>query len=211
MKIAVFGAGNVGGALGKRLAALGHDIYFGVKEPQSDKIKRLLAETPGARGGSVEEAASEAEIVILATPFDVTEKVLSEAGDLSGKIVIDCTIPLKASADGLALSVGFTTSGAEMVAGWVPGAKVCKAFNQTGSNNMEDTQYSGGHPVMFVCGDDPESNEVVRRLSQSLGFESIDAGRLQIARLLEPLAMLWIHLAFNSDLKRDFAFAVLRR
>ena len=114
-------------------------------------------------------------------------------------------------AGGLELTIGQSASGAEQIAALAPGAHVCKAFNQTGYGNMEVAAYDGKRSVMFVCGDDAESRATVCALSEAVGFETIDAGALRVARLLEPLAMLWIHLAFTTDLKRDFAFALLRR
>ena len=210
MKITVFGAGSVGGTLGRRLASAGHDIHFGVTDPRSEKTRKLVAEI-NAKAGTVAEAAKDAEVVILATPWDAVQDALQNAGDLRGKIIVDCTNPLAMSADGLSLTVGFDQSGAELIAGLVPGSHVCKAFNQTGFGNMAEPGYGGKQSVMFVCGDDAASRAVVCKLSEQIGFETIDAGPLRIARLLEPLAMLWIHLAFNTELKRDFAFALLRR
>ena len=76
---------------------------------------------------------------------------------------------------------------------------------------MAEPAYDGQASVMFICGDDASSRSKVCELAKALGFDAIDAGALRTARLLEPLAMLWIHLAFTTELKRDFAFAVLRR
>ena len=114
-------------------------------------------------------------------------------------------------AAGLELTFGYDTSGAEQIAALVPGAHVVKAFNQTGYANMAQPAYGNQRSLMFVCGDDAASRAKVCELSEAVGFETIDAGALRVARLLEPLAMLWIHLAFTTELKRDFAFALLRR
>ena len=86
-----------------------------------------------------------------------------------------------------------------------------KCFNTTGANNMENPHYGDDQPMMFLCGDDANAKGVVMKLGQDVGFEMIDAGELAIARLLEPVAMLWIHLAFRRGLGRDFAFKLLRR
>jgi hypothetical protein len=212
MKIAIFGAGSVGGALGARLAAAGHQVYFGVPDPRGEKVKKLIAEIGlSAQAGTVAEAARQAEAVILATPWDATPQALRDAGDLAGKIIVDCTNPLRMGSKGLELAIGHNTSGAEQIAAMVPGAHVCKAFNQTGYGNMAQPNYGERRAVMFVCGDDEASRAKVCALSEAVGFETIDAGALRVARLLEPLAMLWIHLAFTTELKRDFAFALLRR
>jgi 8-hydroxy-5-deazaflavin:NADPH oxidoreductase len=210
VKIAIIGAGNVGGTLGKGWAKKGHQVFFGVRKPNDPETANLLKTTGGgAKAGSPAEAAAFGEVVVLATPWPATEAAIKSAGDLSGKIVVDCTNPLKADLSGLEL--GLTTSGGEQVAGWARGAKVFKAFNTTGSNIMGDPVVQGVPTVMFVCGDDAEAKPRVLQLATDLGFEAIDAGPLKQARLLEPWGMLWIYLAFNRSFGRDYGFALLPR
>lgn len=199
MKIAIIGAGNVGRTLGKRFAEKGHEVVYGVRNPAEDS--GLSHSKTNA------EAAREAEIVLLAVPYGAAPAALAECGDLDGKIVVDATNPLAMTEKGLGLSLGFETSGAEEIAAFAPAAKLVKCFNQTGFNIMADPQKS----VMFVCGNDAQANEVVRRLAEEIGFEAMNIGDLTKARLLEPLAALWIHLAFTTDLKRDFAFSIASR
>jgi predicted dinucleotide-binding enzyme len=210
MKIGIIGAGNVGGTLGKALAAKGHQIVFGVRNPQDDKSRDVVKATgAGARAGTVAEAAAFGEAVLLATPWPATRDAVTSAGDLGGKIVVDCTNPLKPDLSGL--EVGHTASGAELVAGWAKGAKVFKAFNTTGFNVMANPVIDGVRTVMFVCGDDQAAKSVVLRLVSDVGFDAIDAGKLAQARLLEPWATLWIHLALTGTVGREFGFALLRR
>jgi hypothetical protein len=210
MKIAIIGAGNVGSTLGKAWVKKGHDICFGVRHPQDDKSRQLV-ESMGTKAqvGTVAEAAAFGQVIVLATPWPATEAAIRAAGDLRGKTVIDCTNPLKPDVSGLV--VGFTASGAEQVAQWAKGAKVFKAFNTTGSNNMADPVMNGISTVMFVCGDDEAAKPVVMQLAADIGFDAVDAGKLKQARLLEPWAMLWISLAFQGGMGRDFGFALLRR
>jgi predicted dinucleotide-binding enzyme len=210
MRIAILGAGNVGGALGQAWARKGHDVFFGVRHPQDDRTRQLVQSLGGkARAGTVAEAAAFGEVVVLATPWAAAEAAVRAAGDLTGKALVDCTNPL--TPDFSALEVGFSTSGAEQVAGWARGAKVFKAFNTTGFNNMANPVINGTRTVMFVCGDDEAVKPTVLRLAADVGFDAVDAGKLVIARLLEPFATLWIHLAFNGPAGRDFGFALLRR
>ena len=209
MKIAIFGAGNVGGTLGKAWAKKDHEIFFGVRHPQDGKTQQLVQSIGGkAQAGNVKQAAAFGEVVVLATPWPTTEAAVKEAGDLTGKVVIDCTNPFKPDLSGLAL--GFTTSAAEQVAQWAKGAKVFKAFNTTGFKNMADPVINGIRTVMFVCGDDNEVKPIVLKLAGDIGFDAVDAGKLVKARLLEPWAMLWLSLAFGS-VGPDFGFALLRR
>jgi 8-hydroxy-5-deazaflavin:NADPH oxidoreductase len=123
-------------------------------------------------------------------------------------VVVDCTNPLNEDIGGLAL--GHTTSAAEQVAEWARGAKVFKALNQAGFNIMGNPVFDGQRAVMFVCGDDAGQKSIVLKLVAEIGFEAIDAGSLVIARLLEPYAMLWIHLAYAQGMGREFAFGLLR-
>lgn len=109
------------------------------------------------------------------------------------------------------MAVGTTTSAAEQIAGWARGAYVVKAFNSTGWNNMADPIYHGERITMFICGDNARAKDIVTGLAEDLGFEVVDAGALTVARFLEPLAMLWIHLAVVQNLGRDIAFKLLRR
>jgi 8-hydroxy-5-deazaflavin:NADPH oxidoreductase len=209
MKIAVIGTGSVGGTLGRRWAELGHAVCFGVRNLADADAKALVGKIKGeARLASVGDAAKDAEVVVLATPYAANAAAIAAAGDLTGKILIDVTNPIGAD---FTLAVGYTSSGAEEVAKLVPRARVFKAMNQVGFEVMANPAFAAGKPVMFVAGDDAAGKKVVLELVSALGFEPIDAGDLSIARLLEPYAMLWIHLMARRNMGRGFAFALLRR
>lgn len=199
MKIAIIGAGNVGKTLGGRFTENGHEIFYGVPKP-----KEYEGENIDGKVGTNREAVASAEIVLLAVPFYAVETAVKDCGDLSGKTVIDATNPLTFDGKNLNLTLGFETSGAEKVAEFAKGANVVKCFNQTGFNVMENPQGS----MMFICGDDSEANKTVAKLAEEIGFEALEVGDLSKARLLEPLAMLWIHLAGTTDLNRDFIFKI---
>lgn len=208
MNIAVIGSGNVGGTLGRRWAELGHQVIFGSRDPHSQKVKALLAASPQARAATAGDAAAQAEVVALATPWPGLEQIVTGLGDLRGKVVIDCTNPI---APGFQLAVGVTTSGAEQVAGWATGARVVKAFNTTGWENMADPLYDGEPITMFICGDDAQAKAVVTELAEALGFEVADVGDLTTARFVEPLAMVWITLAIVRGQGRNLAFKIVKR
>jgi 8-hydroxy-5-deazaflavin:NADPH oxidoreductase len=210
MKIAIIGAGNVGGTLGKGWAKHGHEVVFGVREPSDQKLTDLLAETGGkSRAASVRDAVQSAPVVALAVPWDAAQDALQNAGNLHGKILLDCMNPLKADLSGLA--VGHATSGAEQVAKWARGARVVKIFNTTGSNNMANPVYKEGASMMLYCGDDAEAKMTAAQLAKDLGFEPYDLGPLSEARYLEPFALVWIHLAVFQKMGREFAFRLMRR
>ncbi len=210
MNIAIIGAGHVGGALGTALALQGHKIRYGVRRPDSPEMQELLKKIgPAAAAMPVPEAAGLGEVVILANPWPATQEILRSAGDLSGKILLDCTNPLKPQLAGLEL--GTTDSAAERVAAWAPGARVVKMFNTTGAGNMANPEYPLGPVTMFYCGDDAGAKTVAAKLAAEIGFEPVDAGPLRNARLLEPLAMLWIWLAVFGGQGTNIAFKLMHR
>jgi 8-hydroxy-5-deazaflavin:NADPH oxidoreductase len=204
MKIAVIGAGNVGKALGNAWARRGHDLSYGVRQPGDAKYQ-------GLKTASVAEAAQAAETILLATPWDATEAALTSAGDLTGKLLLDATNPLSLGPQGIGLAVGHTISGGELVAGWAKNAAVFKTLDTPGFNNMENSGGYAQKPVMFFAGDDSAKRATVAALIADLGFEPVDAGPLNNARLLEPYGMLWIDLALRRGQGRDIAFALMKR
>jgi predicted dinucleotide-binding enzyme len=209
MTIGIIGAGNVGGTLGRCWAKLGHQVVFGSREPSADDVKQLLAASGAtARAASLKEAAQAGEVLALATPWPVTEEILRGLGDLTGKILIDATNPLTRNFE---LEYGTTASGAEKVAQWAHGAKVVKAFNTVGYNIMANPAFGSDRAVMFYCSDDSIAKQTVKPLVEGLGFEAVDAGPLKQARVLEPIALLWISLAMAQGLGREFAFKLIRR
>src|ERR1041385_1037272 len=212
MKIAIIGAGNVGGALGANWAQKGHDIVFGVRDPKAEKTQAVVAKAGGkAKAASPAEAAASADVIVLSTPWPATEAAVRSMGSLKGKIVLDATNPLTRGPDGLALEIGHSISAGEKVQGWAAGASVFKTLNTTGFGNMANPVFKGVKSVMFVAGDDATAKPKVMALVDDLGFEVIDAGPLRNARLLEAHAMLWIDLALVRGQGRDFAFGILRR
>lgn len=201
MNIAIIGAGRVGVALAQAFGRAGHAVTFGVRAPDAAK--------PHER--SIAEASAATEVVVLAVPFDAVADVIAAGGGFAGKTVIDATNPLGMREGGLALTVGFDTSGAERIASLAPQAHVFKAFNQSGFENLGDARVYAQKPAMFVAGDSEALKPAVLRLVSDAGFEAIDAGRLRAARLLEPLAMLWIELASKRGMGTGFAFALARK
>lgn len=209
MKIAVIGTGNVGRTLGVSWANKGHQLIFGSRDPHSEKVKEILAAAgPNANAAGIAEAGAVADVIVLATPWDILPQIVETLGDVAGKIVVDATNPI---GPGFQLAVGTTTSGAEQVAGWAKGARVVKAFNTTGWENMADPIYHGEPITMFICGDDAAAKTAVAGLAEDLGFEVADSGPLATARYLEPLAMIWIHLAIVQKQGRQVALKIVKR
>ena len=201
MGIGILGAGNVGATLGQLWARAGHAIHFGVRHPKkiADLCTRLAA-----RAGTPAEAAGE-DVLLLAVPWSAIPDVLATAGDLRGKVLIDPTNALRAGLAGLAL--GPDTSAAEEIARLAPGARAVKAFNSIG---MQALLHGGLVADGYLCGDDASAKELVSGLCVDAGLRPLDCGPLSAARMLEPLAWLWIHLAHRVGLGPNIAFHLNR-
>lgn len=210
MKIAIVGTGGVGSTLGRRWCEAGHDVIFGSRDPNQPKTQELLARCGGrAKSAAVAACAAEVEVVLLAVPWGSAQSTLAQLGDLAGKMLIDCSNPLRADFSGLEL--GHSTSAAEQIAAWAPGARVVKAFNTVSTKVMLDPKFSGQPATLFYCGDDLSAKQTVSGLAAELDFHPVDAGPLASARYLEPLAMLYIHLAFKQGWGSNCAFQIMKR
>lgn len=208
MQIAIIGTGNVGSAIARGLKGRGHGVMLGVRDQTRPELVALAQEV-GARLLDPQQAAQSSEVVILALPWEKSESAVKALGDLSGKVVIDCMNPL-AMIDGvLSLAIGHSTSGAEQLQSWLPGARVVKTLNQVGAEVMQDNAGFSHRPVQFMAGNDPAAKAKVAALLGDLGFEALDAGDLPRARILEPLAMVWINQALLRGKGRHWALAAI--
>jgi predicted dinucleotide-binding enzyme len=199
MKIALLGTGHVGGALGAAWDRCGHEVYFGVRDPDAADVKKTLeACQNGATAGKPAQAAAFGEVIVLALPWSAVESTLLRL-DLHRKILVDCTNPPPGVA------------GAQIIARKFPRARVAKCFNITGANNMANPEYREGPAAMFACSDDDTALAVALRLASDAGFDAFDLGPLANAGLMESLARLWIWLAYRGGLGREFAFRLVRR
>jgi 8-hydroxy-5-deazaflavin:NADPH oxidoreductase len=195
VQIAIIGRGNVGGTLGRRFVEAGHQVVFGVRDPD------------GAAGtATVTDAVKQAEVVLLATPWPAAKDAIQSAGSLEGKILVDATNPI-----GAGFKLEQDPSGAERVAQWAKGARVVKCFNQVGFDVMENPRFGDRRSVLFAAGDDAKAKETVIGLANAIGFDCHDGGPLANAALLENFAMLWIKLAMQLGFGREWAFGVLKR
>ncbi len=208
MKIGIIGTGRIGTGLGKIWAEKGNDVFFGSRDPV--RIKNLVSSIgPQVKGGTYSEAGQFGEVVVLAVPWSAVQESIKILGDLNGKIIIDCTNAVAPKLGGLL--IGHTNSAAEQIKEWSKGSKVVKAFNAIGAENLIKEHFKEHKPSTFICGNDLQAKSVVKKLGEELGFDVVDAGPLKNARLLEPLAMLWIELAYNQGLGTGIAFKLLRR
>ena len=213
MKIGMLGSGDVGRALGLGFATLGHEVRMGTREPGSEKVRAWQAKAgPNASAGTFAEAAGFGELAVLATAWSGTAAAIQLAGPerLADKVVIDTTNPLDFSGGAPRLALGFDDSAGEQVQRWLARSQVVKAFNIVGNAHMFRPQFPGGPPDMFIAGNNESAKRTVTGILGDFGWPTIDLGGIDAARLLEPLALVWITHAVRGG-TWNHAFKLLRK
>jgi len=196
MKIGVLGSGLMGAKLGMLWARAGHDVIFSYSRSDA-KLQHLANSSKGTQTGSVPFAVARSDVLLLAVHWSRIDDVLSQAGDLAGKIIINCCVPL--DMENRNLVIGTTTSGAEELARLRPEARWVSAFNTTPSETFEHVFNAKGqnrHPDVLYYGDDEKAKTVIIELIRDIGFEPRHAGPLRTGRFCEPFAMITAELAY---------------
>lgn len=207
--IAMIGTGDVGSALGKAFAAQGHTIIYGSREPDRKRVEELVAETGnGASATTQFAAAAQADIVVLAVPGLLVEEITKSLGDLSDKIIIDPTNPLKRSM--LRLEHGVDTSNAQIIQDAAPDAHVVKAFNTLSWKTMVDPSEAGGPVSIPLAGNSGSAKKKVAELVAGMGLEPIDVGPVEHARWVEGMLILWINNRYDNA-REAFEFHLRKR
>ena len=208
MKIAIIGSGNVGSALGRRIANGGDAVVFGVRGSAGE------AQVPsGTTAAPVVDAAANADVVLLAVPAGAAVDAVRSAGGLAGKVVVDCTNPLRFDR-GPIWTPPAEGSVAQALAAACPDARVVKGFNHFGAEIHADPTVAGTRADALFASDDDGAKRIVMDLASRIGFHAVDAGPLRNAALLENLAVLWIHLSMSGSsgaAGRHFAFRIVGR
>jgi len=190
--IALIGTGDMADSLGPRLAALGYRITYGSREPGSERVKALVALTGhGAAAMTQIDAARAGEIVFLLVTWPAMATVARNLGDLSGKIVVDVSMPFEQGKDGYPQSM-LETSSAELIQGWNPGARVVKAFATQGSQIIDDPLSAGGPISVPIASDSADAKLRIAALADALGLDPVDFGPLRMARSIEALQMIYM-------------------
>ena len=157
--------------------------------------------------GTPAEAAYGAEVVLLAVHWTRVDHVLKQAGNLKGKVLLSCSLPM--SQDDSHLAIGYKTSGAEALASKVRGARVVCAFSTVPSEVLFavfDGRKKKSRPDLVYCGDDKRAKKTAARLIGDVGFNPVDAGELSIARYIEPFSLLMAQLAYEGSDGPELAY-----
>jgi 8-hydroxy-5-deazaflavin:NADPH oxidoreductase len=207
MRVGILGSGLMGGKLGTLFARAGHEVVFSYSRSK-EKLNQLARDARGkARAGTPSEAAKEADALLLAVHWSRVDDVLKQAGDVAGKVIVSCSLPM--NADDTGLVIAHTASGAETLAKKVPQARVVSAFNTVPSEvlfGVFATRRKATKPSLVYCGDDSSSKKIAAALIRDVGFDPVDAGPLRIARYTEPFALLVAQLAYEGKGGPELAY-----
>lgn len=202
MKISILGAGNIGGTIGKKWAAGGHEVVFGVRDVCAPKVKQLLDSVEGkASATMVADAVTGSEVVLLAIPGKAVEAtVIALSKALDGKIIIDATNkigqPVMHS-----LSVLKTHA---------PNAKLFRVFNSLGWESFAEPVIAAAQADLFYCGDEGAAQTIVDSLITDVGIRPIYIGNLDQAPIVDAVGSLWFALAIHQGHGRHLAFKMLK-
>ncbi|HLZ59214.1 MAG TPA: NAD(P)-binding domain-containing protein [Ktedonosporobacter sp.] len=202
LRIAILGAGKVGGTLGRHWARAGHTVAFGVRNPTSEKAQGLLAE-PGDRVtiGSIAEALPDSDVILLAVPGAVVDEIITTyANLLDHKIIIDAANKMQTTP---ANSVATLQAHA-------PNALIYRAFNSYGWENFADPIYQGTPADLFYSGPDGIPQAQVEQLISEVGLHPVRLGGVDQADLVDGILRLWFTIA-TAQKNRNIALKVLAR
>jgi predicted dinucleotide-binding enzyme len=194
MKVGVIGSGDVGQVLASGFIKHGHAVMIGTRDPS--KLASWAKSNPKGRVGGFADVAAFGEVVVLAVQGAVAADALASAGvrSIAGKLVIDATNPIGGDPPVHGVLGFFTSlddSLMERLQKQFPDAKFVKAFNSVGNARMVNPDFNGVRPTMFICGNDTQAKVTVTSILDQFGWETEDMGRVESARAIEPLCMLW--------------------
>jgi 8-hydroxy-5-deazaflavin:NADPH oxidoreductase len=197
----------MGGKLGTLFARAGHAVVFSYARSER-KLQRLARAARGnARAGTPADAARDADALLLAVHWSRVDDVLRRAGDLSGRVIVSCSLPM--NADNTDLVVAHRSSGAEALARKVRGAQVVSAFGTVPSEvlfGVFEARRRARRPSLVYCGDHRRAKQLAATLIRDVGFDPVDAGPLRVARFLEPFTLLVAQLAYEREGGPELAY-----
>ena len=213
MKVGVIGSSNVGQTLAAGFVKHGHTVMVGTRDPA--KLKDWLEANPDVRVEDFNDTAAFGEVIVLAVKGSAAVQALHKAGkkNLEGKLVIDACNPIADAPPVNGVLQFFTAPNAslmEQLQKEFPASHFVKAFNSVGAARMVNPQYKGGvRPTMFICGNNDGAKTTTAKILDEFGWETADMGKVEAARAIEPLCMLWCILGFTKY-EWTHAFKLLR-
>lgn len=215
MKVGIIGSGIVGRTLATGFLNEGHEAMLGTRNISKEDVLKWKKANEKGLLGSFQETAQFGEVVVLAVSGLAAEDAINLAGKehLSNKIIIDTTNPIAAVPPENGVIKFFTTledSLMERIQKLLPDAKVVKAFNIVGNAFMYKPNFNGSIPTMFICGNDDAAKTRVTDILSSFGWETEDMGKVEAARAIEPLCILWCIPGFIRN-QWTHAFKLLKK
>jgi 8-hydroxy-5-deazaflavin:NADPH oxidoreductase len=203
LRIAVLGAGNIGGTLGRKWAAAGHKVAFGVTNPDSERAQKLQTELGnGVTIGSAADALVDSDIVVMALPGRVMdETITTHAAQLDGKIIIDTANKLG----------GGSMNSFATFQKHTPHAQIFRAFNTLGWENFANPVFDGIQADLFYCGPDGDARAVAEQLIVDVGLRPMRLGDAEQVGLVDSVGSLWFALALGQGKGRHLAFKILSK
>lgn len=202
LRIAVLGAGNIGGTIGRKWASAGYQVTFGVQDPNGKNAQALRSELgDGVKIGTIADALnSNPDAVLLAIPGGVMEATIAQyASQLDGRIILD-------SANRMGVS---TMNSFAALSQHTPQARIYRAFNTYGFENFANPEYNGVQADLFYCGSDGDSRAVVEQLIAAVGLRPVYLGGVEQVSVVDSITGLWFALAIGQHKGRHLAFKVL--
>jgi hypothetical protein len=193
MKIGVLGSGDVGKTLAAGFSKHGHSVMIGTRD--TAKLTDWKGEHAGAQVGDFAQTAAFGEVLVLAVHGSAAIDVMTMAGtaNTTGKVVMDTSNPIGGAPENGVLKF-FTTledSLMERLQKAFPDVRFVKAFNSVGNSRMVDPDFDGVKPTMFICGNDEAAKKKATEVLDQFGWETADMGKVEAARAIEPLCILW--------------------
>jgi 8-hydroxy-5-deazaflavin:NADPH oxidoreductase len=193
MRIAVIGKGNIGGTLGSKWLAAGHEVIYGARNGSGEGS----GEGPGgAPARSIDQALEGADVVVVAVPGQVVPDVVNEHGALlAGRVVIDAVNRMGAPE--------YDSRG--LIAAAAPSARYVRAFNSLGWENFADPV--PGANLFFAA--DPEARAVAEELITDVGLEPACVGDATATATVDGLLPLWFALVQQHGGQRKLSLRLL--
>jgi 8-hydroxy-5-deazaflavin:NADPH oxidoreductase len=202
--VGIIGSGTVGLHLGAGFAKSDYSVMLGSRSPE--KLNEWTQKNgQNANAGSFKDAALFGNVIVLATKWQngATKNALDLAGleNFKNKIVIDVTNPLHFTEEGTppTLELTFPESGGKQIQSWLPESRVVKAFNTVTAAYMANPKLEEGRPDLFICGDDSDAKDQIRKLAENWGWTVHDLGGIDQSYLLEALALIWVRYGFLNN------------